>query len=134
MIGILLITHNGLGASLMDCVHHVTGKIPAHLKSLTVLADDDIQSKEAEGRALIKLLDSGDGVLILTDIYGATPANIALRLCQEARVEGVAGVNLPMLLRVACGPDIPLQLMAQRALEGGRNCIVSLGSGLTNCD
>jgi PTS system ascorbate-specific IIA component len=126
MVGILLVTHNGLGDSLLDCVLHVTGRIPPHLKSLSVLAEDDPQSKEKEGNALVRMLDTGDGVLILTDIYGATPSNIAHRLCQSGHVEAVAGVNLPMLLRVACGPDIPLNEMAQRALHGGRECIVAM--------
>jgi len=103
MVGILLITHNGLGDSLIDCVRHVTGSVPAHLKSLSILANDDPQQKEEEGRALIKQLDRGKGVLLLTDIYGATPSNIARRLCAPDQVVGVAGVNLPMLLRVTCG-------------------------------
>lgn len=136
MVGILLVTHNGLGDSLLDCVRHVTGNIPSRLKSLSVLADDDPQLKEAEGRALINQLDTGDGVLLLIDIYGATPANVALRLCQTGHVTGVAGVNLPMLLRVACGPDMPLASLAQRALEGGRDCIVTLGANFekhTDC-
>lgn len=133
MIGVLLVTHNGLGGSLLDCVMHVTGSIPPHVKSLAVMADDDPHIKEDEGRALVKLLDTGDGVLILTDIYGATPSNIARRLCQPGRVEGVAGVNLPMLLRVACGPDLPLIAMAQRALQGGRDCIVSLHDDVEGC-
>ena len=133
MIGVLLITHNGLGDSLLDCVRHVTGSIPPHFKSLSVLADDDPQSKEDEGRALIKLLDTGDGVLILTDLYGATPSNIALRLCQPGHIEGVAGVNLPMLLRIACGPDMPLLAMAQRALQGGHDCMVALNIEFEGC-
>lgn len=133
MVGILLITHNGLGDSLVDCVRHVTGNVPANLKALSVLAQDDPQAKEAEGVALIKQLDSGHGVLILTDIYGATPSNIANRLCQPGRVEGVAGVNLPMLLRVACGPELNLSSMVQRALQGGQNCIVPLTKEAVYC-
>ncbi len=133
MVGILLITHNGLGDSLLDCVRHVTGSIPPHLKSLSVLAEDDPLQKEEQGRALIKLLDQGDGVLLLTDIYGATPSNIALRLCQPGQVEGVAGVNLPMLLRVACGPEMPLLTLAQRAVQGGQDCIVALNTELEGC-
>jgi PTS system ascorbate-specific IIA component len=132
MVGILLVTHNGLGDSLLDCVRHVTGRIPPHLMSLSVLAEDDPQSKEIEGNALIRLLDAGQGVLILTDIYGATPSNIARRLCQPGHVEAVAGVNLPMLLRVACGPDMSLKEMAQRALQGGRECIVSMSPDTEN--
>jgi mannose PTS system EIIA component len=128
MVGILLVTHNGLGDSLLDCVQHVTGRIPHHLKSLSVLAEDDPQAKEKEGHALIRLLDAGDGVLILTDIYGATPSNIASRLCQPGHVEAVAGVNLPMLLRVACGPDMALKEMALRAMQGGRECIIALNA------
>ena len=133
MVGILLVTHNGLGDSLVDCVRHVTGKIPTQLKTLSVLADDDPQAKEAEALALIKQLDTGEGVLLLTDIFGATPSNIARRLCQPGQVEGVAGVNLPMLLRVACGPQVPLDLMAQRALQGGQECIVPLNAELEGC-
>ena len=128
MVGILLVTHNGLGDSLLDCVRHVIGKVPSNLKSLSVLADDDPVVKEAEGRELIKLLDKGDGVLILTDIYGATPCNIARLLCQPSHVEGLAGVNLPMLLRLACGPELPLHEMALRAREGGRDSIVLMST------
>jgi PTS system ascorbate-specific IIA component len=133
MAGILLVTHNGLGDSLLDCVRHVTGRIPNHLKCLSVLADDDPQRKEEEGRLLIKQLDTGEGVLILTDIYGATPSNIARRLCQPGRIEGVAGVNLPMLLRCACGPEMPLATMVQRAIDGGRDCIVQLNVDVAEC-
>ena len=128
MVGILLITHNGLGDSLIDCVRHVLGVVPAHLKSLSVLANDDPARKEEEGRALIAELDRGRGVLLLSDIYGATPSNIARRLCQPGRVEGVAGVNLPMLLRVACYCNQPLDELVQRALVGGKECIVTINS------
>lgn len=135
MVGILLVTHNGLGDSLVDCVKHVMGSVPPNLKALSVLASDDPQRKEAEGRVLIEQLDSGKGVLILCDVFGATPSNIALRLQQPGRVEGVAGVNLPMLLRVAvCSRDRPLDEMAQRALDGGRECIVSMNSEAKVCD
>jgi PTS system mannose-specific IIA component len=130
MVGILLVTHNGLGDSLIDCVRHVTGNVPANLKSLSVLAEDDPHHKEEEGRALIKQLDKGNGVLLLTDIYGATPSNIARRLCEPGHVEGVTGVNLPMLLRVACGPEMSLHTLAQRALQGGQDCIVPLSAEL----
>ncbi len=133
MIGILLVTHNGLGDSLLDCVRHVTGNVPAHLKSLSVMTDDDPLGKEEEGRALIKELDEGDGVLLLTDIYGATPSNIAQRLCQSGHVEGVAGVNLPMLLRVVCGPEMPLNTLAERAVRGGQDCIVALTADFAGC-
>ncbi len=124
MVGILLVTHNGLGDSFVDCVRHVLGEVPRNLKVLTVLAGDDPQLKLMEGQALIKQLDTGGGVLILADIFGATPSNIARQLCHAERVMGVAGVNLPMLLRAVCCPANTLPELAKIAVEGGRECIV----------
>ena len=128
MIGILLVTHNSLGDSLVDCVAHVMGKVPPNLKSLSVPADQDPLRTEENGRALIAQLDTGGGVLLLADMYGATPCNIARQLYQPGRVEVVAGVNLPMLLRVVCYHNRPLAEVAQMALEGGRECIVLMGT------
>lgn len=126
MVGILLVAHNGLGDSLVDCVRHVLGEVPPNLKVLKVLAGDDPQLKLVEGQSLIKRLDTGGGVLILADIFGATPSNIARQLCHVEHVMGVAGVNLPMLLRVVCSPNKTMQELAQIAVEGGRECIVHM--------
>ena len=123
MVGILVVAHNALGESLVDCVKHVLGEVPHNLKVLTVQAGDDPQLKLVEGQALIKQLDTG-GVLILADIFGATPSNIARQLCHAEHVMGVAGVNLPMLLRVVCSPGKTLPELAKIAVEGGRECIV----------
>lgn len=123
MAGILLVTHNGLGDSFVNCVKHVLGEVPPNLKVLSVLAGDDPQLKLAEGQALIKQLDTGGGVLILADVYGATPSNIGRQLCHAESVIGVAGLNLPMLLRVVCYPDTTLSELAKVAVEGGRVCI-----------
>lgn len=128
MTGILLVTHNGLGDSFVDCVKHVLGEVPPNLKVLSVLASDDPQLKLAEGQTLIKQLDTGGGVLVLADVFGATPSNIGRQLCHAERVTGVAGLNLPMLLRVVCSPDKPLPELAQIAVEGGRECIVRMTS------
>ncbi len=130
MVGILLVTHNGLGDSLVDCVKHVLGVVPSKLKVLSVLADEDPQQKLAQGEALIKQLDNGSGVLILADVFGATPSNIGRQLCHADRVIGVAGVNLPMLLRVVCHAQATLPALAQLAIEGGRECIVYMNSDL----
>jgi mannose PTS system EIIA component len=126
LVGILLITHNGLGDSLIDCIRHVLGVAPTHVRALSVLAKDDPVLKEEEARALIAQLDKGKGVLLLSDIYGATPCNIATRLLEPGRIEGVAGVNLPMLLRVACYYNKPLDELVQRALDGGKECILKM--------
>ena len=119
-------THNGLGDSLVDCVRHVLGEVPHNLKVLTVLAGDDPQLKLVEGQALIKQLDTGGGVLVLSDVFGATPSNIARQLCHAENVMGVAGVNLPMLLRAVCSPGKTLPELADIAVEGGRECIVHM--------
>jgi PTS system mannose-specific IIA component len=124
--GILLVTHNGLGDSFVDCVRHVLGEVPPNLKVLSVLAGDDPQLKLAEGQALIKQLDTGDGVLILADVFGATPSNIGRQLCRAERVMGVAGLNLPMLLRVVCSLGKTMPELAKIAVEGGRECIVQM--------
>lgn len=126
MVGILLVTHNTLGESLADCVEHVLGKRPKNLGVLSVLASEDPAHKLREGEELIKELDSGSGVLILADVFGATPSNIGRRLCHAERVEGVAGVNLPMLLRVVCSTNKNLKELAELAIQGGRACIVHM--------
>jgi PTS system ascorbate-specific IIA component len=126
MAGILVVAHNNLGESLADCVKHVLGEMPPYLKVLSVYADDDPQQKLAEGHALIEKLNQGKGVLILADIYGATPSNVARQLCVSEHIMGVAGVNLPMLLRVVCHPNKTMPELAEIALNGGRECIVAM--------
>lgn len=125
-----MVTHNGLGNSLVDCVKHVLGEVPPNLKALSVLAADDPQQRLVEGQALIKELDTGAGVLILTDVYGATPSNIGRQLCHAERVMGVAGVNLPMLLRSVCCAAVTLPELAEAAIKGGRDCIVHMNHEL----
>jgi len=127
-----VVAHNALGESLVDCVKHVLAEVPHNLKVLSVYAGDDPQQKLAEGQALIRQLDSG-GVLILADIFGATPSNIAWQLCHAEHVMGVAGVNLPMLLRVVCHPNKALPELARIALEGGRECIVYMNQDNSEC-
>jgi PTS system ascorbate-specific IIA component len=121
-----LVTHNGLGDSFVDCAKHVLGEVPRNLKVLSVFAGDDPQLKLAEGQALIKQLDTGGGVLIMADVFGATPSNIGRQLCHAERVIGVAGLNLPMLLRVLCSTCKTLPELARIAVEGGRECIVQM--------
>lgn len=127
MVGILLVAHNELGESLADCARHVLGEMPKNLRVLSVHADDEPQHKLTEGEELIKELDGGSGVLILADVFGATPSNIGRQLCHAERVEGVAGVNLPMLLRVIFSSSKNLKELADLAVEGGRDCIIHMG-------
>jgi PTS system mannose-specific IIA component len=99
MIGILIVSHGAFGESLIHSASHVLGKRPLYLRQLGVTVHDDPDAILPVGIDLIRFLDQGEGVLVLTDIYGATPSNVAARLLVPGRVEGLAGVNLPMLIR-----------------------------------
>ena len=119
MIGILIITHGTLGESLIHCASHVLNKRPLRLKQLGVTAQDDPMLLLPQARTLIKELDAGEGVLILSDMYGGTPSNIAAKLVTPGRVEAVAGVSLPMLIRVLTYRDRDLQTIVTKAISGG---------------
>ena len=99
MIGILIVSHGAFGESLIHSASHVLGRRPLYLRQLGVTVHDDPDAVLPMARDLIRFLDQGRGVLVMTDIYGATPSNIASRLLVAGRVEGLAGVNLPMLIR-----------------------------------
>lgn len=124
MIGILIITHESLGQSLMACAKHVIGSEPEQLAFLAVNNMDDPTGLLPEAQALIEQLDSGDGVLVLSDMYGATPCNTVGKLLQPGKVEGVAGVNLPMLLRTMTYRHVPLLALVEKAVSGGREGVV----------
>ena len=119
MIGILIITHGTLGESLVHCASHVLNKRPPRLKQLGVTAQDDPALLLPQARALVKELDEGTGVLILSDMYGGTPSNLASKLVAPGRVEAVAGVSLPMLIRVLTYRDRDLQTIVTKAISGG---------------
>ena len=119
MIGILIITHGTLGESLIHCASHVLNKRPLRLKQLGVTAQDDPMLLLPQARTLIKELDAGEGVLILSDMYGGTPSNIAAKLVTPGRVEAVAGVSVPMLIRVLTYRDRDLQTIVTKAISGG---------------
>src|SRR3990172_4619424 len=119
MIGILIITHGTLGESLIHCASHVLNKRPPRLKQLVITAQDDPLLLLPQARALVRELDDGSGVLILSDMYGGSPANIAAKLLIPGKVEGVAGVNLPMLVRALTYREKPLPVMLTKAISGG---------------
>jgi len=132
MIGILLITHGTLGESLIHCASHVLNKRPARLKQLSITAQDDPFNLLPQARSLVKELDDGDGVLILTDMYGGSPANIAAKLIVSGRIEGVAGVNLPMLIRGLTYRDKSLQMILTKAVSGGCDGVVRMPALIVN--
>jgi len=126
MAGTLLITHGSFGEALVQNACHVLNKRPPQLNQLGVSAQDDPLDLLPLARQLVGLVDSGKGVLILTDIYGATPANLTLKLLEPGRVEGLAGVSLPMLMRALTYREKGMETMLSKAVSGGRDGVLNL--------
>ena len=118
MIGILIVSHGAFGESLIHSASHVLGKRPLFLRQVGVTVHDDPDQILPVAEDLIRFLDQGQGVLVLTDIYGATPSNIAAKVLKPGRVEGIAGVNLPMLIRALTYREEPLEAVMEKALTG----------------
>ena len=124
-VPILLLTHAGLGAALLDAAKSVVGPLPVAARAIefTNGSDPDVYFHQA-GRALVDL-DAGNGVLVLTDVYGATPSNTAARLVsQGTRIRRVSGISLPMVLRVCNYAEQGLDELAQTAASGARTGVV----------
>ena len=128
MIGIFLITHGSLGESLVQCACHVLNKRPPQIAQLGVSGQDDPLDALPLARDMMKLVDSGRGVLLLTDIFGATPSNIALKLLEPGRVEGVSGVSLPMLLRALNYREKDMETLVTKTVAGGRDGVMLMKS------
>jgi PTS system ascorbate-specific IIA component len=118
MIGILVVAHGSLGESLIDCAAYVLGQRPERLLSLDLTNGGDPERLLAQARGKIAMLDDGDGVLILADVYGATPCNTVCRLMEPGRVEAVAGASVPMLLKAITYRREGLQQLADRVVQG----------------
>jgi len=119
MIGILIVAHDTLGESLVRAVTHVLGGRPPQFEALGVAAADDPLLLLPRAREALARLDTGDGVVIFSDIFGATPCNLACKLLVPGRVEGVAGVNLPMLVRVFTYRTKGMDTLMKKAVSGG---------------
>ena len=128
MIGILIISHGALGESLIHAASHVLGKPPMRVRPLGVSASDEPERIVPRARELVRELDDGNGVLVLTDIYGATPCNTAMHLLEKGRVEGLSGVSLPMLVRALTYRNESLAVVVEKALLGGREGVVHMNT------
>lgn len=129
MIGILLITHGSYGEALVQNACHVLNKRPLLLNQLGVSAQDDPLDLLPLARSMLQLVDGGEGVLILTDIFGATPANLALKLLEPGRIEGASGANLPMLMRAITYREKGMETMLTKAVSGGRDGVLNMLKG-----
>jgi len=119
MIGILIIAHDNLGESLVRAVSHVLGTRPPQFEVLSVAAADDPVKLLPAARERVAQLDTGEGVLVFSDIYGATPCNLACKLLEPGHIEVMAGVNLPMLVRAFTYRNKGLPMMVTKAVSGG---------------
>lgn len=119
MVGIIIVTHYTMGEALIACAQHIMGRALPQLAQLAVSKSDDPEELVQRAQALIRELDDGTGVLLLTDIYGGTPSNIANRLIVPGKVEAVAGVNLPMLVRALTYGHQSLDIAVSKAITGG---------------
>lgn len=124
-VGILLVTHGKLGRNLLDTMAEMMGgTLPLDTDTLEVRLVQTPEAMITQGSKMIERLDSGGGVLVLTDAFGSTPSNVANKLSGSAHCVVVAGVNLPMLVRIFNYPKLGLADMAKNAVEGGQRGIV----------
>lgn len=128
MIGILLITHGSMGEALLHNACHVLGYRPPLLAALGVAAEDAPEALLPLAERRLREVDGGDGVLVLVDIYGASPANLARRLLLPGRVEGLAGLSFPMLLRAIGYREQNLATLLAKAQHGGEQGIVHMAN------
>ena len=119
MIGILIVAHDTLGESLVRAVTHVLGGRPPQFEAFAVAANDDPLLLLPRAREAVARLDTGNGVVVFSDIFGATPCNLACKLLVPGRVEGLAGVNLPMLVRVFTYRTRGMDTLMKKAVSGG---------------
>jgi PTS system ascorbate-specific IIA component len=132
MTGIVVIAHAPLATALGACVEHVYSCEPGvarrEVRLMDVTSTETFETSVARARALVAEVDAGQGVLVLTDAFGATPGNVATQLADPGRVAVVAGVNLPMLLRAVCYRAGPLAELVTKAMAGGEQGIVQVGN------
>jgi PTS system mannose-specific IIA component len=137
MIGTLILTHGGTARELLKAAHEIAGPL-SQIEALSLDWEDCFEGAKQKVREAIARLDTGQGVLILTDMFGSTPSNVAIGCFQPGRVEILSGVNLPMVLRLACLPQRLenlselahwLQAKAQKSV-----CLASEMPGIKRCE
>ncbi len=126
MVGILLLTHAPLGNAFLIAAAHVFHGPSERVEAIDVIADQDIGEVHALAREAVKRLDDGSGVLVMTDIMGGTPSNCCNSLSEPDRVEVIAGISLPMLLRAITYRRDTLDVVVEMALAGAQNGAVRL--------
>jgi PTS system mannose-specific IIA component len=120
MIGIVIITHGNLATELLSAVQHIVGP-QSHIKTVCIGPQDDVDQRRAEISAAIKAVELGTGVVLVTDMFGGTPCNLALAHLKKGKVEVLAGANLPSLIKlIGLRVDVPLEKAVDEAIKSGR--------------
>jgi mannose PTS system EIIA component len=123
MIGLVIVTHGGLAAEFRAALEHVVGPQP-QLETISIAPEDNGEVRRRDILAAVRRVDTGAGVVLLTDMFGGTPSNLAISILDEANVEVIAGVNLPMLVKLASvRGEVPLAKAVDLAKEAGRKYI-----------
>jgi PTS system mannose-specific IIA component len=123
MIGIVLVTHGRLAIEFRAALEHVVG-VQEQMETVTIGPDDNVEQRRRDIIEAVKKVDSGDGVVILTDMFGGTPSNLAISVMSRPKVEVLAGINLPMLIKlVKVRDEFPLADSVMAAQESGRKYI-----------
>ncbi len=127
MIGIVIVAHGSLAQSLLDATQHVVGKMHnAH--AVSIEPTDDLHARQAEINDLVARANTGDGVVMITDMFGGTPSNLALGAISGPDVEVICGANLPLLVKLAKMRERPLETAVSASLEAGHKYIDSAAS------
>ncbi len=124
MIGIVIVAHGGLAREYLAAVEHVVGRQPG-MKAIAIEANDDRSAKQDEISAAADAVDTGGGVVIVTDMFGGSPSNLSLRACRYEDRRIVYGANLPMLIKLTKSRHLPVPEAVRQALEAGRKYIDS---------
>ena len=123
MIGMILVTHGRLAEEFVHAMEHVVGE-QANVATVCIGPQDDMEQRRKDIARAIKQVDSGSGAVILTDLFGGTPSNLAISLLKAGKTEVIAGINLPMLIRLAgARKDLDLAAATAAARDAGRNYI-----------
>jgi PTS system mannose-specific IIA component len=134
MIGIVVVSHGELAAELLKALRHVVGDLP-QAEAIAIGPEDDPIARRKDISKAVRRNDSGDGVVLLTDMFGGTPSNLAISIMEGARVEVIAGVNLPMLVKLAQTREkLDLKDCASQAEDAGKKYICMASRVLSNGD
>jgi mannose PTS system EIIA component len=123
MIGVVIVTHGGLAREFRCALEHVVGP-QQQLEIISIGPDDDMEGRRGELVAAIRRVSDGNGVIVMTDMFGGTPSNMAINVMDETGAEVIAGINLPMLIKLATArKDMPLVKAVAAAKDAGRKYI-----------